>query len=109
MLAFARKLGREPNAIDAADIDKLRAFYDDKGILDIIFSVAGFNAMNRWTGGLAIPQEAHRVYLTPTAARYQDLVSSVAPLDPNRTGKAPACAAPSKRPPLELREEVERS
>lgn len=103
--AFTLKLTNEPNALTDADVDRLRAFYNDNQILEIITAVAGFNAMNRWTGPLAIPQEDHRVYLTPTSEKYRDLRSRVAPLDP--TAKAPACARPADRGPLESREKVE--
>ena len=40
----------------------------------------GNNATNRWTGALAIPQEPHRVYLTPTPSKFEALLSRVAPL-----------------------------
>jgi alkylhydroperoxidase family enzyme len=103
--AFTLKLTNEPNALTDADVNRLRAFYNDNQILEIITAVAGFNAMNRWTGPLAIPQEEHRVYLTPTAEKYRDLRSRVAPLDPS--AKSPACARPADRGPLETRAQVE--
>ena len=70
--AFTRKLTYEPNRITDADVDRLRKHYNDLQILEIITAVAGFNAMNRWTGALAIPQEGHRVYLTPTPEKFKD-------------------------------------
>jgi alkylhydroperoxidase family enzyme len=105
---FVRKLGRKPQEINAADVDELRKHYNDLEIFDIIFSTGGFTAMTRWTGGLMIPQEEHRVYLTPTAEKYQDLPSQVAPLETSAAGTAKLCApADAKRPPLESRGEVE--
>ena len=77
--AFTRKLTYEPNRLTTADIDRLRPYYKDTQILEIITAVAGFNSMNRWTGALAIPQEEHRVYLTPTPEKYQAARSRVAP------------------------------
>lgn len=103
--AFTLKLTREPQKVGERDIDALRAHYNDLQILEILVTVAGNNAMNRWTGSLAIPQEAHRVYLTPTSEKYRNLRSLVAPLDPNAT--APACALPADRGALETREQVE--
>ncbi len=103
--AFTLKLTREPQAVGDCDLDTLRAHYTDQQILEIIVTVAGNNAMNRWTGSLAIPQEAHRVYLTSTSEKYRNLRSRVAPLDPNAS--APACALPANRGPLESREQVE--
>jgi alkylhydroperoxidase family enzyme len=105
--AFARKLTFEPLAVGDADIAGLRRYYDDRQALEILFVVGGFNAMNRWTGGLKIPQEEFRVYLTPTPERYEHAQTRVAPLDPGRAGSAPACAAPARRPPLETPAEVE--
>jgi alkylhydroperoxidase family enzyme len=105
--AFTRKLTYEPNAITDADIDRLRSHYKDLQILEIILAVSGFNATNRWTGPLAIPQEGHRVFLTPTPEKYRSLRSLVAPLDPRATGMA--CAKPASRGPLESREQVEKA
>ena len=105
--AFTRKLTYQPHAIDDADLDRLRPYYKEDQILEIIVTVANNNAMNRWTGSLAIPQEEHRVYLTPTTAKYRALVSQVAPLSAARSAEAPSCARLADRPPLESRAEVE--
>ena len=95
--AFVRKLGRLPQEITAADVDRLREHYNDLQILDIIFSTAGFASMTRWTGGLMIPQEEHRVYLTPTSEKYRDRPSVVAPLDPSKIGTTSGfCARPRR-------------
>jgi alkylhydroperoxidase family enzyme len=103
--AFTLKLTLRPDTITDADINALRPFYSNQAIVEIAMVVGGFNAMNRWTEGLAIPQEEHRVYLTPTPAAFQNLRSLVAPLDP--AAKGLACAAPSPRPALESRAQVE--
>ena len=89
---LARKLTFEPHKVVAEDLDRLRPGYTDKQILEIVFVTANFNAMNRWTGALKIPQEAHREYLTPTASKYKDMPSRNAPADP---------AGPALRPALE--------
>src|SRR5262245_4706910 len=98
--AFTVKLTYEPNRIADADLDRLRAHYNDLQILEIITAVGGFNAMNRWTGSLAIPQEGHRVYLTPTPEKYKAVRSRVAPLPADASASAPACAKPADRGPL---------
>jgi alkylhydroperoxidase family enzyme len=84
-LGFAKKLTLTPQEVKPADVEELRRFYNDAQILEILVVTGNFNAMNRWTGAVE---------------------SQVAPLDPNRTG-ARACAAPSRRPNLESRSEVE--
>lgn len=105
---FVRKLGRRPHEIVGADIEALRKHYNDREILDIIVSTGGFTAMTRWTGGLMIPQEEYRVYLTPTSEAYRDRPSQVAPLDPKAPAGARVCyPAAANRPPLESRTEVE--
>ncbi len=105
--AFTRKLTYEPDKLNDADIDALRKHYNDLQILEIITSVGGFNAMNRWTGALAIPQEDHRVYLTPTPAKYENARSLVAPLPKNGSTNEPVCAGPADRGPLETPAQVE--
>jgi alkylhydroperoxidase family enzyme len=107
--AFTKKLTYEPHKVGEADLRALRPHYNDLQILEILFTVAGNNATNRWTGALAIPQEEHRVYLTPTSAGYRDKASLVAPLDPGRPVATPACARPAGRPALETRAEVEKA
>lgn len=96
--AFTRKLTRTPHAIADADIDALRPYYKDAQILEIILTVAGNNAMNRWTGALAIPQEENRDFLTPVAEQYRTATSLVAPIDASSNVQGqPACAMPAQR------------
>jgi alkylhydroperoxidase family enzyme len=105
--AFTRKLTFEPNQIADADIERLRKHYTDLQILEIITAVGGFNSMNRWTGSLAIPQEGHRLYLTPTPEKYQAMRSLVAPLPAQSPPTGMVCARPADRGPLETRAQVE--
>jgi alkylhydroperoxidase family enzyme len=103
--AFTRLLTYDPHKISDADLDTLRKHYDDLQILEIITAVAGFNAMNRWTGSLAIPQEGHRKYLTETPEKYRNLRSRVAPL-PEASSTGQVCARPADRGPLESSPQV---
>jgi alkylhydroperoxidase family enzyme len=105
--AFARKLTKTPQAVTAADVTGLRRFYTDAQILEILVVTGNFNAMNRWTGALKIPQEEHRIYLSETSAPFRDRVSQVAPLDPSRSTSGPTCAGPANRGPLETRAQVD--
>mgnify|MGYP001036445029 CR=1 FL=1 len=104
---FTRKLTYEPNKLTDADVDRLRRHYKDLQILELIMTVSGNNATNRWTGPLAIPQEKHRVFLTPTADKFRDARSLVAPLDPAAADMT--CAKPASRGELESREQVEKA
>ena len=105
--AFTRKLTYEPDKLNDADIDALRKHYKDLQILEIITAVGGFNAMNRWTGALAIPQEEHRVYLTPTPEKYKTARSLVAPLPGELPATGQVCAKPADRGALETPEQVD--
>ena len=129
--AFARKITYEPDHLTDADIDTLRKDYTDSQILEMILSVAGNNAINRWKEGAGIPQSRDggnfgrrteagaapaperparpQTYLTPTPAKLQAKITKVAPVvsDP-RTGE-PTKLTICKRPPLESRTEVEKA
>jgi alkylhydroperoxidase family enzyme len=105
--AFTVKLTYKPNNLSDADIELLRKHYSDMQILEIIIAVGGFNAMNRWTGPLAIPQEEHRVYLTPTSEPFKEARSRVAPLLDGAPSAAMVCARTADRGLLESRAQVE--
>jgi alkylhydroperoxidase family enzyme len=83
-LAFARKLTLEPQLIGDDDIVKLKGEFSDAEIIELTFNIARFNATNRWTDGLGIPQDRHfgeeaNTLDTPTSESYQHTVSIVAP------------------------------
>ncbi|MEY4568550.1 MAG: hypothetical protein RLY14_3520 [Planctomycetota bacterium] len=54
--ALARRLTLEPQLLSDADIDACRKYYSDAQILEIVLSVAGNNAINRWKEGVGVPQ-----------------------------------------------------
>lgn len=126
--AFARKMTYQPYAFTDADIASLRQHYTDLQILEIIFSVSGNNAINRWKEGAGIPQEKTaenflrrtenvptdrplpvKSFLTPTSDEFSRKVSKVAAIqfDPI-TGEA-SRATVCRRPELETRDEVEQA
>ena len=129
--AFARKLTFEPHLLDDADIAGLKEHYSDMQILEMILSVAGNNAINRWKEGAGIPQSriggnfgrrnqagvveapapnaVPHTYLTPTSEKFRTSITRVAPVvvDP-KTGE-PTKLTLSRRPPLESRLEVEKA
>ncbi len=136
--AFARKLTYEPDHLTDADIDGLRKEYTDLQILEMILSVAGNNAINRWKEGAGIPQmkdggnfnrranaaagagaaavtpppaaEApHQTYLTPTPEKYQARITRVAPVVNDPSTGEPTKRTVFRRAPLESRAEVDRA
>jgi alkylhydroperoxidase family enzyme len=125
--ALARKLTYEPYRITDADIDRLRKYYKDLQVLEIIFSVSTNNSINRWKEGVGVPQSKEgtgflkragkaapadrplpiKSFLTPET--FKDKISQVAPLRwDDRTGE-PSRLAVCRRPPLESRAEVEKA
>ena len=120
---FGRKYTYEPHKLNDADIDGLRKFYKDEQILEMILSMAGNNAINRWKEGTGVPQSAggggfggkqpadepkeKHTYLTPTSEKYAKTVSKVAPLATDEKGQ-PTRQTLFRRPALEGRDEVEK-
>ncbi len=122
--AFARKITYEPHRFGDADIKGLKEHYTDLQIVEMLLSVAGNNAINRWKEGLGVPQspsgggfgaakstdpvpEKHS-YLTPTSDKYKDAVTKVAPLQLDEKGK-PTGKTVSTRPAPEARAETEKA
>jgi alkylhydroperoxidase family enzyme len=104
--ALTRKLTVAPQEVGDADVAEARKHFTEPQVLEIITTVAGFNAMNRWTGPLRLTQQEFRVFLTPTSPKYADSPTRLGPVAPG--GSGPRCApVASPRPPLEPRSEVE--
>lgn len=56
--ALARKLTLEPYKLTDDDIAACRPHFNDLQILEMILSVAGNNAINRWKEGIGVPQSS---------------------------------------------------
>lgn len=120
-----------PHQLTDADITGLRPHYTDSQILEMILSMAGNNAINRWKEGVGVPQseggggfgrrrpdgtrepaperkEPH-TYVTPTSVKYRDVVTRVAALVPDPVTGRPTTRTVASRPPLESRAEVEKA
>jgi alkylhydroperoxidase family enzyme len=127
--ALARKLTYEPHRLTGADIERVRKHYKDLQILEMILSVAGNNALNRWKEGVGVPQSKDlsgfgkrsgkaapknrplpdKSFLTPTPRRFRDRVTVVAPVQTDGKTRKVSRAAVCRRPPLESRKEVEKA
>jgi alkylhydroperoxidase family enzyme len=75
VLAFARKLTLEPHRMAARDIAALKRHFTDAEVAELTLSVARFNALNRWTSGLGLPQDVP----LPAAAKRERADHGVAP------------------------------
>ncbi|HEY1186847.1 MAG TPA: hypothetical protein VGE74_04275 [Gemmata sp.] len=106
--AFTQKLTHTPHLVTADDIGALKKHYTAAQVAEILVTVAGYNATNRWTDGLNIPAEGDgarfkkagatadfSTFKTPTSEKYAKQETRVAPVK---------LAA---RPPLEARDKVE--
>jgi hypothetical protein len=123
--AFARKFTLEPHRLTDGDVEQLRQHYKDLQILEMILSMAGNNAINRWKEGVGVPQSkngggfarrgetappaelpaAAHTYVTPTSEPFRNKITRVAPLQLNDKGE-PTRLTVCPRPPLEGRAEV---
>jgi alkylhydroperoxidase family enzyme len=105
-MELARKLTVAPQTVTDADLDAVRQHFNDRQVLEMIGIVAGFNAMNRWTGPLRLTQEEFRDFRKPTSPRYVSSLTRVGPAPAGSSGsRCMAAAAP--RLALEPRSVVE--
>jgi uncharacterized peroxidase-related enzyme len=66
LLEYAVKLTRDPSAVDAGDIERLRRFgYSDEQIVDAVHCIGYFNFINRVLDGLGVDPEEHMRYKLP--------------------------------------------
>lgn len=121
--AFARKLSFEPYTFGDADIDVLRKHYSDLQILEMVLSVSGNNVSNRWKEAVAVPQRKDEggyarsedltlprgTYLTATSAKFENVITKVAPLTFDKQTGEPTRATVSRRPALESRSDAEKA
>lgn len=86
-LKLTRKLTLTPHLVNEQDIAELRPHFSDAEIIDIVYTVSRYNAVNRWTASTGIPQdksfggEEHGTLDTPTSAEFSQLPSAVIPGD----------------------------
>lgn len=103
---FASKLSFQPYAINDQDLDALRKHFEAPQVVDIVQTVAGFNATNRWTGPLRIKQDVLFQFERPTSPKYASVISRVAPVSAKPSEKGLAAPVARPRPSLESREQV---
>jgi alkylhydroperoxidase family enzyme len=80
---YAQQLTLAPHELRRQHVEALRDHFTDQEILDLTFAIARFNATNRWTDSLGIPQDGtfrgrSAVLTVPTAADWQNFSSRVA-------------------------------
>ncbi len=125
--ALARRLTLEPHLICDDDINRCRKYYKDEQILEMIGSIAGNNAINRWKEGAGVPQSSngggfgsrdrnanqngatsgHQSYLTKTSDSFANRRSKVIAIDPEDSSLLQLSPTRLKRPPLETGAELQ--
>ncbi|WP_169973075.1 carboxymuconolactone decarboxylase family protein [Tautonia rosea] len=103
---MAKTMTLNPLELGETSLESLRSWYSDSQISEIIYVVSSFNAMNRWTGALNIPQEEYRDYLSSLDPTFDSVMTRVAPIGPTRAPGGTRVAAPQARPRLESWEVV---
>lgn len=86
-MKVARKLTITPHLFNEHDVSGLKQHFKDDEIIEILYTVARYNAVNRWTSSTGIPQDQsfggddHSELDTPTSAEFADVTSTVIPAD----------------------------
>jgi alkylhydroperoxidase family enzyme len=114
-MAFTDKITKRPHQIDRGDIDKLRKYFNDSEIIEIVYTVAGYNSTNRWTDSMGLPQDGEfrgepNVLDTPTSAEFAAAKTMIATereiprpkLEDQATVEAMLSRARSRKAALEL-------
>ena len=112
---FARKLTREPEKVDRADIEALRGAFTDPEIVQLTFAICHFNTMNRLADAFGVPLEdtnpfaAPKKEAKPSEDKSTDATKTAAPKaassEPAKPPEAPAVKAPA---PAEGADKVEK-
>ncbi|MFM2096781.1 MAG: hypothetical protein RIS70_3905 [Planctomycetota bacterium] len=121
--ALAKRLTLEPHLLTDMDLEACGAHYSDMQLIEMLGSIAGNNAINRWKEGAGIPQmrdggnfgrtgkSEHQSYLTKTSDKFAEKKSNVVAFDAGSVSLQGGAATECKRPPLltgkALREKID--
>ncbi|MFO0904869.1 MAG: hypothetical protein U0939_17825 [Pirellulales bacterium] len=110
---LAKRLTLQPYLLTAQDLEACRPFYNDLQLIEMLGSIAGNNAINRWKEGIGVPQmrdggnfgrtgkNEHSSYLTKTSDKFAEKRSSVTAYDQERVSLLGGSLTMCVRPPLE--------
>ncbi len=76
--ALASRLTASPHDLNDVEFKEVEKYFSPTEVLEIVYYVARYNATNRWTDSLGIPQEDHRELDTVTPAEFLKKPSVVA-------------------------------
>lgn len=86
--AAARTLTLRPHEFGEAEASGLLKAYQPAELIDLLYTIARYNSVNRWTSATGIPQdqsfggEDHPPLNTPTAVEFSKVKSEVVPSQP---------------------------
>ncbi|MFN9717358.1 MAG: carboxymuconolactone decarboxylase family protein [Planctomycetota bacterium] len=85
-MKVARELTINPHSISQSDLDAMKSFYTDLQMTDLLYTIARYNCVNRWTSATGIPQDQEfggedSNLETPTSDEFSTIRSKVAPFD----------------------------
>ena len=115
---LAKRLTLEPHLLAPQDIDACKEFFSDLQIIEMLGSIAGNNAINRWKEGAGVPQirdggnfssgrgPSHESYLTKTSEKFAKLRSRIVRFDPKSVSLNGSAQTTCKRPELLKGEEM---
>jgi len=91
---LARKMTLLPTEITDSDVESLKPEFDDKQIVELVYTIARFNATNRWTDSLGLPQDdmmrGEKInFKSPTAKTWDEGKSLATPDTVNERLAAP--------------------
>jgi AhpD family alkylhydroperoxidase len=110
--ALAKRLTLEPHRLTEEDIAACKPYYNDLQILEMLGSIAGNNAINRWKEGAGVPQSrdggnfgrgqtaSHESYLTKTSDAFATKRSKIVNFDPGSVSLNGNAKTICNRPPL---------
>ncbi|MGV2338958.1 MAG UNVERIFIED_CONTAM: carboxymuconolactone decarboxylase family protein [Planctomycetaceae bacterium] len=106
--AAARTLTLSPHRFGTAETGPLLAEYKPANLIDVLYTISRYNAVNRWTAATGIPQDQsfggdeHPALDTPTSTQFAAAESKVAPAanrNSDRTGKVGISTSHMSLPP----------
>lgn len=90
--AIAKAMTLTPHQLTDQDVENLRPELTDPQIIELVYTIAMFNSVNRWTDALGLPQdeimrEKRIDFLTPVDAEFQGKAGGLAAANPQAANR----------------------
>jgi alkylhydroperoxidase family enzyme len=85
-MKVAREMTIAPHLLSQSDLETMKSQHTDAQMIDLLYTIARYNCVNRWTSATGIPQDQefggeHSELETPTSNEFLAVRSKVAPFD----------------------------